>query len=149
MVRVSQRFSRVDRIQTAKNADEILCQYAHHKAMASSWTFSLQSPNMDGMPRNDTVENTTELNAVQRIDDQQFVAQVEYILKEAMPSVAHNPDWPRLLGLLYIRGLDVQSVQSILGVEHSAFYEMRRNALCCFAEWWPPFPSALVVMKHE
>jgi hypothetical protein len=149
MVRASQRFSKVDRNQTAKNADEVLCQYAHHKAMASRWSVALQSPAMTGMPRVESVDNAAENKIVGHLDDKQFVAQVDYILKEGMPMTAHNEDWPRLLTLLYIRGLEPQYVQEQLGLEHSAFYEMRRDALCCFAEWWPPFPSELVVMKHE
>lgn len=149
MVRVTSWYSKVDRDQTASNAAEILLAYPHHKALAMRYTIALQSPNMDGMPRSDSFDNTTEAKIIGHLDDKQFVAQVDYILNEMMPEVSRNENWAKILKLAYITrgGLQDKAIQERLGYEHSAYYEAKKDALCAFAELWPPFPSELVVLQ--
>lgn len=149
-MRATKRFSRVNRDKTAANADEVLTQYPSRKAMTLRWSAALQSPNMDGMPRTSSTRNTAEDKVMGHLDDLQYVKQVEYIINELMPEVSRDENWASILRLTYMThgGLEPSEVQDRLGIEHSAFYEARKDALCAFAELWPPFPAELVVKNR-
>ena len=138
----------MDRDETAANAERVLLSYEHHKSMALRWSISLKSPVIDGMPRNDSVENNTERQITNHIDDQLYVKQCEVIINEIMPQTSRNPKWPDILRYTYLKPLATDlAVQERVGYEHSAFYEAKKDALCAFAELWPPYPSELVVRK--
>lgn len=146
-MRATQRFSRIDKDKTAANAEAVLLEYPHRKALASRGLVSLQSPKMDGMPHSPSVDNHGEERIISHLDDKLFVYQVEKIVKEIMPETATNDKWPGILKLRYLipRPLSNDQIMERVGYEHTAYYDALKEALCAFAELWPPFPSELVV----
>lgn len=98
---------------------------------------------MDGMPRNDSVDNRTEHKIVNHLDDEQFVRRCNNII-----SSLTNETYRNILRFTYIRPLaTVDDVAERVGLSESGYFKARREALCAFAEWWPPIPSALLVYE--
>jgi ArpU family phage transcriptional regulator len=143
-VRRQRGFKQLDIEQTAINADQVLSQYQHHKAMAKRWDLSLQSPKMDGMPKSPSYGNTAENSITSHLDDKLFSLQCERIIREGMT----DERLAKILEYTYLKPLNSDyAVMMKVGYEKTQFYEQRKIALCAFAELWPPFPSELVVYQ--
>lgn len=151
MMRVTQRFSRVDRVKTAANAERILIQYPNRKAMALSRESTLESPAMDGMPRSPSVENHADDKIIGYLenDDKQFCDRCEKIINTLLPQTAVNDKWPIILKMRYValKPLPDDVIMERVGYQSSQYYEAVKDALCAFAEWWPNCPGSLVVSK--
>ncbi|MFT8409886.1 MAG: ArpU family phage packaging/lysis transcriptional regulator [Schleiferilactobacillus perolens] len=148
-MRATQRFSKIDKDKTAANAEAVLLEYPHRKALASRSLVGLQSPKMDGMPRSPSAENHTEDPIINHLDDKLYVYQCEKIVNEILPDTASNDKWPTILKLRYLirYPLSDADIMERVHYEHTAYYDGLKEALCAFAELWPPFPSELVVRQ--
>lgn len=141
MGRVVNYHSHIDQEATAANAELVLTDYTHRRARVRRWSMDLQSPAMDGMPRNDSVENTAELKIVDHLSDSQFVYRCDHILE-----CIESDEYRSILKYTYYRPLaTVEDVQERLNMTSSTYYRQRTKALNAFAELWPPKPSALLV----
>ena len=100
------------------------------------------------MPRSDSYGNKAEEQITGHVDDQQFVKKCEVIVREIMPDVAQDENWAKILDYYYMRQIGTDEViMERLGYSHSAYYEAKKQALCAFAEVWPPFPNELLVYR--
>ena len=149
MVRATSYFgkrSKQDRDETAANAERILLEYPRAKSKTLRGAVSIQSPTLDGMPRNDTVSNRNEDKIINTLDDEDLVAQCDYIVNKAMPNVSKDPNWAKIIKLAYLLPQPMKDVaiQQRLGYGHTAYYDAKKEALCAFAELWPPFPTEIV-----
>jgi len=143
MGRVIQRFSKLDMDATADNAAAVLRDYPRRLVMAKRWTMSLQSPQITGMPRNDSYDNKAELSITGHIDDQFYVEVCENIIRETMPGTAREEDWAKILDYYYLKQIGTDEViMDRLGYSRSSYYEAKKQALCAFAEWWPPVQTS-------
>lgn len=141
MVRVTSLYSKLDKRATAENAAAVLSDYPHRRARSLSWSMDLQSPSMDGMPRNDSVDNRTEHKIVDHLDDEQFVRRCNNIL-----ATITNETYRNILRFTYLHPLvSVEAVQERLHLAPSTYRRQREEALVAFAELWPPIPSELLV----
>lgn len=138
--------SRLDHVETAKNADRLLLDYRHREQKAKrADVMGLMSPSLDGMPRNDTVENTVESRVVGHISDSEFVERV----KRAIECI-ENDESKLILRSLYIgRPITAEALMDRLAMSTTAYYHAKENALVAFAEVWPPVPSELLVYRTE
>lgn len=136
--------SRLDHEATAENAERLLGDFRHRKQKSKRPDVAgLKSPSLDGMPRNDTVENTAESRIVDHLSDQQFVEQVERALERI------ESDEARLIlrGLYIGRPITAEALMERLAMSNTAYYHAKEEALVAFAEVWPPVPSELLVYR--
>ena len=136
MVRATSYFgkrSKQERDKTAANAERILLEYPRARSKTLRGAVSIQSPTLDGMPRNDTVSNRNEDRIINTLD-------------KAMPNVSKDPNWAKIIKLAYLLPQPMKDVaiQQRLGYGHTAYYDAKKEALCAFAELWPPFPTEIV-----
>ena len=143
MVRVTSLYSRIDRKATAANAEAVLMDYQHHYARVISWSMDLQSPNMDGMPRNPSVDNNAEIKITNRLSDEQFVKRCNNIVQRI-----ENETYRNIIRFTYFRPLPtVRDIEERLALSPSTYRRQKQEALVLFAELWPPVPSELLVYK--
>ncbi|QPI89320.1 DUF1492 domain-containing protein [Lacticaseibacillus paracasei subsp. tolerans] len=142
MTRVMSLWGRLDREETAANAESVLIDYRHRKARARAWSMALQSPTMDGMPRNETVENTAEGRIVNHLTDDEFVTRCQNTI-----ACIEKPEHRRLLELTYIQPLaTVEDIAERLSLSRATYYRDKENALIAFAEVWPPAGSSVLLV---
>lgn len=147
MGRVSQRYSwRLDYKQTAANADRELKKYRHrHQKSLRRDVLGVQSPGMDGMPRNDSIDNGQENKLVQFLSDGEFVQKVRNAI-----GLIEDDQQRELLDLLYIKHpLTVEAIMERMHISNTAYYNLKQSALCSFAEVWPPAPSELLAYRMQ
>ncbi|MCI1894784.1 MAG: DUF1492 domain-containing protein [Lactobacillus sp.] len=137
-------FRRLDHEETAKNAERLLGDFRHRENKAKrADVLGLKSPAMDGMPRNDTVENTAESRIVDHLSDQQFVERV----KRAIECIESDEARLILRGLYIGRPITAEALMDRLAMSNTAYYHAKEEALVAFAEVWPPVPSELLVYR--
>lgn len=147
MGRLVQSYSgRLDHEETAKNAERLLSDFRHRKAKSRrAEVMGLKSPLMDGMPRNDSVENGTETKLIAELSDQEFVQRVRRAIE-----CIESDESRVILRCLYIdRPVTAENIMMRLGMSTTAYYHAKEEALVAFAEVWPPVPSELLVYRHE
>ncbi|MFT8412311.1 MAG: ArpU family phage packaging/lysis transcriptional regulator [Schleiferilactobacillus perolens] len=147
MMRVVQTYwRRLDHEATAANAEFVLMDYRHRKQKSKRNEITLQSPAIDGMPRSPSTENSQENKLLKYLNDWDFVAQCD----RAIESV-ENDESRTILKLLYTTDypVKVQTIMDRLGMETTAYYHAKQDALIAFAEVWPPSPSELLVYRTE
>lgn len=141
---VQSYFRRLDREATAENAEGLLSDFRHREQKAKrADVLGLKSPAMDGMPRNDTVENTAESRIVDHLSDQQFVERV----KRAIECIESDEARLILRGLYIGRPITAEALMDRLAMSNTAYYHAKEEALVAFAEVWPPVPSELLVYR--
>lgn len=141
MVRVTSLYSRLDKKATAENAAAMLSDYPHRLARSRAWSMDLQSPVMDGMPRNDSIENRAESKVVDHLDDEQFVRRCDNIVRAIT-----NETYQNILRFTYMQPLEsVEAIEERMFMAPSTYRRQRVEALVAFAELWPPVPSNLLV----
>lgn len=143
---VQSYFRRLDHEKTAKNAERLLSDFRHREAKSKrAEVMGLMSPLMDGMPRNDSVENGTETKLVNELSDQEFVERVRRAIE-----CIENEESRVILRCLYIdRPVTAENIMIRLGMSTTAYYHAKEEALVAFAEVWPPVPSELLVYRYE
>ncbi|WP_203624633.1 ArpU family phage packaging/lysis transcriptional regulator [Lacticaseibacillus sp. 866-1] len=143
---VQSYFRRLDHEETAKNAERLLSDFRHREAKSKrAEVMGLKSPLMDGMPRNDSVENRTETKLVAELSDQEFVHRVRRALE-----CIESEESRVILRCLYIdRSVTAENIMMRLGMSTTAYYHAKEKALVAFAEVWPPVPSELLVYRYE
>lgn len=143
---VQSYFRRLDREATAKNAEGLLGDFRHREQKAKrADVLGLKSPAMDGMPRNDTVENSAERRIISHLSDQEFVDRV----KRAVECIESDEQRKILIGLYIGHPVKAETIMEALGMSTTAYYHAKEEALVAFAEVWPPIPSELLVYRYE
>lgn len=137
-------FRRLDREATAKNAERLLGDFRHREQKAKrADVLGLASPSLDGMPRNDTVENTVEGRIVEHLSDKEFTERV----RRAIECIESDEAKVILCGLYIGRPLTAEALMERLAMSNTAYYHAKEEALVAFAEVWPPVPSELLVYR--
>lgn len=143
---VQSYFRRLDREATAENAEGLLSDFRHREQKAKrADVLGLKSPAMDGMPRNDTVENSVERRITDHLSDQEFVERV----KRAVECIESDEQRKILIGLYIGHPVKAETIMEALGMSTTAYYHAKEEALVAFAEVWPPIPSELLVYRYE
>lgn len=138
MTRVMSLWGRLNREETAANAESVLIDYRHRKARARGWSMSLQSPTMDGMPRNQSTDNKVESKIVNYLSDDEFVQQCLEVI-----SGIEKAEYRKLLELTYIKPLPtVTRIAEAVHLSRAKYYRDKEAALIAFAELWPPSGSS-------
>lgn len=141
---VQSYFMRLDREATAKNAERLLGDFRHREQKAKrADVLGLQSPTMDGMPRNETVENSAERRIISHLSDQEFVERV----KRALECIEDDTSRLILQSLYICRPIKAEALMERLTMSNTAYYHAKEEALVAFAEVWPPVPSELLVYR--
>ncbi|WP_203663781.1 ArpU family phage packaging/lysis transcriptional regulator [Lacticaseibacillus sp. 53-4] len=137
-------FRRLDHEETAKNAERLLSDFRHREAKSKrAEVMGMKSPLMDGMPRNDSVENRTETKLVAELSDQEFVHRVRRALE-----CIESEESRVILRCLYIdRPVTAENIMIRLSMSNTAYYHAKEEALVAFAEVWPPEPSELLAYR--
>lgn len=137
---------RLDHEATAANAEAVLMDYRHRKAKAKRNEITIQSPRMDGMPRSPSTENAQENKILRDLEDGEFCQQCDRVINAIESSEGRT-----ILKLLYTvdRPPKVESIMERLGMQSTAYYHAKEDALIAFAEIWPPSPSELLVYRTE
>ncbi|WP_057821920.1 ArpU family phage packaging/lysis transcriptional regulator [Schleiferilactobacillus perolens] len=137
---------RLDHEATATNAKAVLMDYRHRKHKAKRNEVTIQSPQMDGMPRSPSTENAQENKILRDLEDGEFCHQCDRVI-----SAIESSEGRTILRLLYTVGRPpkVESIMEQLGMQSTAYYHAREDALVAFAELWPPSPSELLVYRTE
>lgn len=147
MMRIVQTYwRRLDHEATAANAEAVLMDYRHRKAKAKRNEITIQSPRMDGMPRSPSTENAQENKILRDLEDGEFCQQCDRVINAIESSEGRT-----ILKLLYTvdRPPKVESIMERLGMQSTAYYHAKEDALIAFAEIWPPSPSELLVYRTE
>ncbi|MCI1912946.1 MAG: hypothetical protein LKJ06_07925 [Schleiferilactobacillus harbinensis] len=147
MMRIVQTYwRRLDHEATATNAEAVLMDYRHRKHKAKRNEVTIQSPQMDGMPRSPSTENAQENKILRDLEDGEFCQQCDRVI-----SAIESSEGRTILRLLYTVGRPpkVESIMEQLGMQSTAYYHAREDALVAFAELWPPSPSELLVYRTE
>lgn len=147
MMRIVQTYwRRLDHEATAANAEAVLMDYRHRKAKAKRNEITIQSPRMDGMPRSPSTENAQENKILRDLEDGEFCQQCDRVINAIESSEGRT-----ILKLLYTvdRPPKVESIMERLGMQSTAYYHAKDDALIAFAEIWPPSPSELLVYRTE
>lgn len=141
---VQSYFRRLDREATAENAEGLLSDFRHREQKAKrADVLGLKSPAMDGMPRNETVENTAEGRIVEHLSDKEFTERV----RRAIECIESDEAKVILCGLYIGRPLTAEALMERLAMSNTAYYHAKEEALVAFAEVWPPVPSELLVYR--
>lgn len=141
---VQSYFRRLDREATAENAERLLGDFRHREQKAKrADVLGLKSPAMDGMPSNDTVENTAEGRIVEHLSDKEFTERV----RRAIECIESDEAKVILCGLYIGRPLTAEALMERLAMSNTAYYHAKEEALVAFAEVWPPVPSELLVYR--
>ncbi|MFD1441209.1 ArpU family phage packaging/lysis transcriptional regulator [Lacticaseibacillus hegangensis] len=137
-------FRRLDHEETAKNAERLLSDFRHREAKSKrAEVMGLKSPLMDGMPRNDSVENGTETKLIAELSDQEFVQRVRRAIE-----CIESEESRVILRCLYIdRPVTAENIMIRLSMSNTAYYHAKEEALVAFAEVWPPEPSELLAYR--
>lgn len=139
-------FRRLDHEETAKNAERLLGDFRHRENKAKrADVLGLQSPTIDGMPRNELVENSAERRIISHLSDQEFVDRV----KRAVECIESDEQRKILIGLYIGHPVKAETIMEALGMSTTAYYHAKEEALVAFAEVWPPIPSELLVYRYE
>lgn len=147
MMRIVQTYwRRLDHEATAANAEAVLMDYRHRKAKAKRNEITIQSPRMDGMPRSPSTENAQENKILRDLEDGEFCQQCDRVINAIESSEGRT-----ILKLLYTvdRPPKVESIMERIGMQSTAYYHAKEDALIAFAEIWPPSPSELLVYRTE
>jgi ArpU family phage transcriptional regulator len=142
MKRTTWIYSQVDRDATATKADEELSKWPHYWALSRRSAVALKSPGLDGMPKSPSKQNHAEDGILDKVSAETWVNRVKYVIED-MQMTNHRAS--QILQFLYMQGLPDTVAMERLGIEHTQYYEDRKDALVTFAEMWPPYPSDLVV----
>ena len=141
---VQSYFRRLDHEETAKNAERLLSDFRHREAKSKrAEVMGLKSPLMDGMPRNDTTDNSVERRITDHLSDQEFVERV----RRAIECIESDEAKVILCGLYIGRPLTAEALMERMAMSNTAYYHAKEEALVAFAEVWPPFPSELLVYR--
>jgi len=141
---VQSYFRRLDHEETAKNAERLLVDFRHREQKAKrADVLGLKSPAMDGMPRNDSTENSMERRITSHLSDQEFVERV----KRAIECIESDEARLILRGLYIGRPITAEALMERLAMSNTAYYHAKEEALVAFAEVWPPVPSELLVYR--
>lgn len=144
MRRTTRLYGNVDQKATADRAHAELCLYDQNYALSRRALASLQSPSMDGMPSNPTVENTAETHVINYVYAQKWVQQVRWTI-DALTSDRYRT----ILELYYIKHVPDTRIMQRVGLAQTQYYQSKQDALVAFAETWLPYPSELVVTRHK
>ena len=141
---VQSYFRRLDHEETAKNAERLLSDFRHREAKSKrAEVMGMKSPLMDGMPRNDTTDNSVERRITDHLSDQEFVERV----KRALECIEDDTSRLILQGLYIGRPIKAEALMERLTMSNTAYYHAKEEALVAFAEVWPPVPSELLVYR--
>lgn len=136
---------KIDAKATAAATSDLLKHDYPHLRNVAGRPSVLQGQRLDGMPHA-TDPLAGEHVLVEGVDATQFVVDCQTTLLHVRAE-AGDACYNLLLWLYFKPLPTAMDVMERIGLEHSAFYEKRRRALCTFAEAFPDTWGELLVYK--
>lgn len=148
-MRSSRHFSKLDADATVKKTREFLQLYRDYHRIERRDIVSLRSPSYDGMPKAPHSGNAQEQKVVDHLD-------AAMICRDIRHAIDALEDWRHryIINNTFIKAeLQNDIMMDHLGLEKTAFNNLKRDTLIAFAEVFPPLldddgrPDDLLVFK--
>lgn len=127
-------FKQLNRTATIEAADMLLQDYHHRWARYQGYKMAgLQSPEISGMPRSDSVGNHVEDKIITGLADDEYITRCQ-------KTVALMQDATEAAIIKYTYMVTMPSVEATaeqVGLTYSGYNKAKPKALLSFAEFWP------------
>lgn len=142
---INEEFRNIDEDKTIENAKRVLNEYSQWRLKARRVSFDLQSPSMDGMPKNHSFVNH-EVEKHANKDNAEFMASMVINVINAIGEVDEVTEYyAGILKMIYVKHYSNIRCMQELGLSEKTFYRYRRTAYLAFASVYPPKLEKLLV----
>ena len=144
---INEEFRNIDEDATIEKAKRVLSEYTQWRLKSQRVSFDLQSPAMDGMPKNPSFSNREEEKHASK-SNADFMANTVADVINTIGSVSEvTEDYASILRMVYIKHYSNVRCMRELGLSEKTFYRYRKMALLAFASLYPPVVEKLLVHK--
>ncbi|WP_076634780.1 ArpU family phage packaging/lysis transcriptional regulator [Lactiplantibacillus plantarum] len=144
---VNEEFRNIDENATIEKAKRVLSEYTQWRLKSRRVSFDLQSPVMDGMPKNRSFSNREEEKRTNK-SNADFMANTVVDVINGIADISEvTEDYAAILRMVYIKHYSNVRCMRELGLSEKTFYRYRKTALLAFASMYPPVVEKLLVHK--